>query len=165
MVMGLPGSGKTYFAKALAAQLGAAHFNSDRIRKEATQQVRYTNADKSRIYQDMFARVTGALEQGGTVIVDATFSKAAYRQPYVQWAAAHEVPVHILYMEASEDIIAERVGKKRPDSDADFAVYQKIKAGYEPIAGDHLVLRSDEGSTAGRIAQALAYIGQRPPGR
>jgi predicted kinase len=163
MVMGLPGSGKTYFAKALAAHIGATHYNSDRIRKEATQAVRYTEADKARVYEDLFARVTEALAQGGTVIVDATFSKAAYRQAYVQWTAAHKVPVHLLYMEAAEAVIAERVGKKRPDSDADFAVYQKIKADYEPIAENYQVLRSDEGSTAERIAQALAYMHQHSP--
>lgn len=163
MVMGLPGSGKTWFARALAAALGAVHFNSDRIRKEATQEVRYTEADKARIYRNMFTRVTEALEHGGTVIVDATFSKATYRQPYLQWAAEHKVPVHILYMEASEDVIAERVGKKRPDSDADFAVYHKIKADQEPIAEHHKVLRTDMGSTEERIAQALAYLEQRRP--
>jgi len=165
MIMGLPGSGKTYFAKALAAHMGAAHFNSDRIRKEAAQEVRYTAADKARIYQDMFARVTEALAQGGTVIVDATFSKAAYRAPYLQWAAANDVPVFILYMEAAEAIIAERVGKQRPDSDADFAVYQQIKAEYEPITEAHTVLRSDDGSTALRIEKVLEYIAQQPPRR
>ncbi|MBK6881344.1 MAG: ATP-binding protein [Flavobacteriales bacterium] len=133
LVMGLPGSGKTYFAKALAAHIGATHYNSDRIRKEATQAVRYTDADKARVYEDLFARVTEALAQGGTVIVDATFSKAAYRQTYVQWTAAHKVPVHLLYMEAAEAVIAERVGKKRPDSDADFAVYQRSKPTTNPL--------------------------------
>jgi predicted kinase len=163
MVMGLPGPGKTWFARALAAELGATHYNSDRIRKEATQAVRYAEADKARVYDDLFARVTAALEQGATVIVDATFSKAAYRKPYVQWAASQGVPLHLLVMEAAEEVIAERVGKKRPDSDADFAVYQQIKADYEAIAEDHLVLRSDEGSSAERIAQALAYMDQQSP--
>lgn len=161
MVMGLPGSGKTYFATALAKHLGALHYNSDRIRKEATQQVSYTAADKARTYQDLFARVTEALEQGATVIVDATFSKSTYRAPYLEWADARKVPVHLLYMEAAEPVIAERVGKKRPDSDADFAVYQAIKAEYEPIDRPHKVLRTDAGSTAARIDEALAYIAQR----
>lgn len=163
MVMGLPGSGKTFFADALAQRMGAAHFNSDRIRKEEEAQPHYADSDRSGVYARMFTRVTGALAQGGTVIVDATFSKAAYRQAYVQWTAAHKVPVHLLYMEAAEAVIAERVGKKRPDSDADFAVYQKIKADYEPIAENYQVLRSDEGSTAERIAQALAYMHQHSP--
>ncbi|MBZ0204750.1 MAG: ATP-binding protein [Flavobacteriales bacterium] len=165
MVMGLPGSGKTWFAAALAKHLGAAHFNSDRIRKMVAQQVRYTDADKARVYKDLLARVTEALEQGATVIVDATFSKAAYRAPYLQWADARKVPVHLLYMEAAEPVIAERVGKKRPDSDADFAVYRKIKAEYEPIDRPHKVLRSDEGSTAGRIGEALKYMEAQQPQR
>lgn len=158
MVMGLPGSGKTYFAKALAAHTGATHYNSDRIRKEATQAVRYTEADKARVYEDLFARVTEALAQGGTVIVDATFSKAAYRDPYLHWAQEHHIPVHLIVMEASEPIIAERVGRKRPDSDADFAVYLTIKAEQEPITQDHLVLNTDAGTTEQYLAAALEHI-------
>ncbi len=161
MVMGLPGTGKTWFAGALAKELGAAHFNSDRIRKESGGPVGYTTMDKARVYEELFERVTDALQQGGTVIVDATFSKHSYRQPYLQWATAHMVPVHLLVMQAAEEVIAERVGKKRADSDADFAVYQRIKAEYEPLTEDHLVVHSDEGSMDDRIAEAVEYIAHR----
>ena len=162
MVMGLPGSGKTWFADALAQRMGVAHFNTDRIRKEQEAEPHYSARDRSGVYARMFTRVTDTLEQGGAVIVDATFSKAAYRDPYLQWAHAHQVPVHLISLEASEAIIAERVGRKRPDSDADFAVYRKIKAEYEPIAQEHLVLNTDEGTTAAYIAAALATINGTP---
>jgi len=158
MVMGLPGSGKTFFADALAQRMGAAHFNSDRIRKEEEAQPHYADSDRSGVYARMFAQVTGALAQGGTVIVDATFSKAAYRDPYLHWAQEHHIPVHLIVMEASEPIIAERVGRKRPDSDADFAVYLTIKAEQEPITQDHLVLNTDAGTTEQYLAAALEHI-------
>ena len=158
MVMGLPGSGKTFFADALAKRMGASHFNTDRIRKEQEAEPGYTAQDRSVVYARMFTRVTDTLQQGGTVIVDATFSKAAYRDPYLQWAHAHRVPVHLISLEASEPIIAERVGRKRPDSDADFAVYLKIKAEQEPIIQEHLELNTNLGTTSAYIATALAYV-------
>ena len=37
LVMGLPGSGKTTLATALAAKLQCPHFNADEIRNELTQ--------------------------------------------------------------------------------------------------------------------------------
>ena len=96
MVMGLPGSGKTFFAEPWRSGVGATHFNSDRIRKEEEAQTALRRgSDRSGVYARMFARVTAALEQGGTVIVDATFSKAAYRNPYLHWAAGASHPLHL----------------------------------------------------------------------
>jgi predicted kinase len=158
MVMGLPGSGKTFFATEFSRQIGAMHFNSDRIRKEETETPGYSREDRSDVYTHMFDRVTDQLIRGETVIVDATFSKASYRTPYFDWVAQNHIPLHVIYLEASEATIAERVGRKRPDSDADFAVYRKIKDEYEPIAREHLILNTDKGTTEAYIASALEYI-------
>lgn len=161
MVMGLPGSGKTYFAKALAVRIGALHFNSDRIRKELSTEPGYSPEERILIYKTMYSRVCESLSQGKNVIVDATFSKKSYRSPYLNWAKEHELPVSIMILEASEQTTMDRVSKKRPDSDADFAVYQVIKAQYEPLAEDHLHLRSDEDSLEEMIRKAVDYMQKR----
>ena len=162
MVMGLPGSGKTYFAEALGHAHGGRAFQQ-RPHPQGSHAGRCATraADKARIYQDMFARVTEALEQGRYGDRGCHLLQGRYREPYLQWAAAHKVPVHLLYMEAAEAVIAERVGKKRPDSDADFAVYQKIKAEYEPIAEKlPRCCAPTRAARAERIGEALAYIAQ-----
>jgi predicted kinase len=71
------------------------------------------------------------------------------------------IPVHIIRLEASERITKERVSKKRPDSDADFTVYQLIKENYEPLVEEHLVLHSDEDWLEDMIQKAMDYMGKR----
>lgn len=158
LIMGLPGSGKTYFARALAKHLDIVHLNSDRIRKELVAHPKYRASDKSTVYKRMFARCKETLAQGDMVIVDATFSKAAYREPYLSWAAKNHIPVSIFYLLADEVTTRSRVSLKREDSDADYAVYEKIKAEYEPLLETHKVLRSDVGSTEERIKEAIAFM-------
>lgn len=161
MVMGLPGSGKTYFAKALAQEMAALHFNSDRIRKELDSRPGYSSKEKGHIYQVMYDRVCEGLLQGMSVIVDATFSKAVYRTPYLNWTVEHKIPTCMIMLEASERVIRTRVSKKRPDSDADFEVYRSIKDQYEPLTEDHLLLQSDEDSLQLMIRKALDYMKKR----
>lgn len=87
--MGLLGSGKTYFARALAEYLGALHLNSDRVRKELLDQPAYSLADKSRVYVRIFKPCTETLVMRW---LDATFSKSAYRESYLSSTDAHEYP-------------------------------------------------------------------------
>ncbi|MEZ5024271.1 MAG: AAA family ATPase, partial [Chitinophagales bacterium] len=158
IVMGLPGAGKTYFAKAFAEKIGALHTNSDTIRKTLFEQPNYDAKDKAIVYNALFDFVTQGLKAGKDVIIDATFSKKAYRQPYFDFADQHHVPCFVILMEADESVIKQRVQKKRPDSDADFEVYLKIKAEFEKLERDYLLLRSDTISLAEMLDKAEQYI-------
>ena len=158
MIMGLPGSGKTYFAKALSSEIGAEHFNSDRIRKELTAKPQYSSEDKATVYEKMLDDVCKALSGGETVVVDATFSRVAYRSAYLQYTAENDIPVHVIYVKADESVIKVRVSKKRPDSDADFEVYKKVKAEYEPIEGEYFELGSDKDTIEIMTHKALKYM-------
>jgi predicted kinase len=159
MVMGLPGSGKTYFAKAFAKKIGGIHINSDMVRKQHNKQPAYTTADKTAIYSVMFNQVCQALKRGKIVVVDATFSLQKYRGPYFDFVQKNQISVMPIVVEADEHTIAQRLQKKRPDSDADFAVYKKIKSQFEPLIRKHLVLSSDKLSQEKMIEQSLEFIG------
>ena len=158
IVMGLPGSGKTYFAKAFASKFGALHTNSDTIRKELYHKPNYHPEDKAIVYRALFDFVTKGLKEGKDVVIDATFSRQTYRQPYFDFADQHHIPCFVILMEADEAIIKERVQKKRPDSDADFAIYLKIKAEYEKLDKEHLLLRSDTIPLSEMLVKANQYI-------
>ena len=144
MVMGLPGSGKTYFSNAFAKAIGGVHINSDIIRKRLMEKPAYSPEDKDKIYKGMYEEVTRALLQGQPVIVDATFSLENYRAPYFRFATENQIPCRIILTEAQEDIIASRLQHKRPDSDADYEVYKKIKSEFQTLGKMHLELRTDQ---------------------
>ena len=156
--MGLPGSGKTFFASAFSKRIGATHINSDGVRKELNKNPTYTTRDKETVYQSMFNKVSEELTKGKTVIVDATFSRKRYREPYFEIVKEHGIPYYIIFVEANKNTIAKRLSKKRPDSDADLAVHNKIKAEYEELEMDHLVLQSDQLSLEEMITSALDFI-------
>lgn len=68
--MGLPGSGKTYFAKRLKKKLECAHYNADNIREDAndwdfTDEGRLRQAHRMRTLADFEKNITGQ-----TVICD-----------------------------------------------------------------------------------------------
>lgn len=143
IISGLPGTGKTTLARALAEKLGMTHFNSDILRSELGLRGQYGPADKASVYEHMQQRTEAALRSGRDVIVDATFYQESLRKIYIALAERFGTPLRWIELEADEQIIKERVGQKRAYSEADFEVYKKIKAAYEPLSVTHLRLPSD----------------------
>lgn len=158
IVSGLPGTGKTSLALALSARLSAEHFNTDMIRDEMQKRGQYDKETKKVIYEELCRRVQGALENGKTVVIDATFYQEEFRLVFLKLAETQKVALHWIELEAAPAVIRQRVSKKRAYSEADFAVYQKIKKAYEPLTIPHLVLPSGRKEVEELAEEALAYI-------
>jgi len=158
IVCGLPGSGKTTFAIALARAIGAVHLNTDRIRAAEGKQGQYTNTTKTGVYESLYARCREELLQGNVVVLDGTFSRDDYRAPFTLLADELSVPLIWIEIIAPENVIRERVSKTRAYTEADFSVYQKIKMEFEPLPPGHLVLDSVTKSTKEMLEQAEAYL-------
>lgn len=158
LVSGLPGSGKTFFAEALAAALEAVHYNSDRLRSEMNLRGQYDEASKQKVYDALLDNTSESLGAGHTVIVDATLYLHQLRSPFLELATDLNVPLFWIEVHADEAVIQERVNQSRPWSEADFTVYQKIKAEYEPLNFKHLVLHSDSGPVEQMVNQAIYYL-------
>lgn len=144
-VFGLPGSGKSYFASRLAARMKAEYLSSDELRKILFPNPTYSPEEKANLYDHLLRRMQRAYRDDRSVVVDATFYKAALRNRFA--GAIVELGGHLQFIEvqADEETTRERVSKPREDSDADYAVYLKLKGQFEPLDQDHLVLRSDQG--------------------
>ncbi len=154
LISGLPGSGKTTVAQAFAVQSGALHLNSDIVRRELGLMGQYSSADKNRVYVALQESTEKALLAGQVVVVDSTFYKESIRAPFRDVANACGVPLRWIEVCAAEATIRERVAKPRPDSEADFVVYEKIRDAAEPIAEPHLVLWSDA-TTVGKMVDSM----------
>ncbi len=143
LISGLPGSGKTTLARAFSTQKKVLHLNSDLLRRDLGLLGNYGSADKQKVYSTLLERTENALLAGETVVVDSTFYKKDIRAPFQKLAEKCRVPIRWVEVRAQESTIRERLKTPRPDSEADFLVYEKIRDAAEPIAGPHLVLWSD----------------------
>ncbi|MBK8922582.1 MAG: AAA family ATPase [Saprospirales bacterium] len=143
LVYGLPGSGKSALARAFVARYGGTHINSDLVRAALGLRGKYGAADKARVYAAMLAKTRAVLEAGGRAVVDSTFYRAGIREPFERMAGELGVPLFRIAVKAGEETIRQRLGKPRPDSEADFAVYEKIRDQFEPWLAPSLELWSD----------------------
>lgn len=159
VVSGLPGTGKSYFAEKLSDLLGAVHINSDKLRNALHARGKYTLDDKLHIYRVMAKKTDEALDQGRSVIADATFYKHEMIDLFITLAKDHASPIRFIKIEADESLVRERLQKRRTDSEADFQVYVKIKDEFEDLDVPHLVIQSEADNIDTMIESALRYIG------
>ena len=160
VVFGLPGTGKTTFARALAASLGLSHFNTDIIRAELGRKQQYGMSDKSFIYARMLERAQGELQKGRGVILDGTFHREIFRKPFTELAGELGIPVKWIQVTAGEDVVRKRVSVARPYSEADFDVFQKIRSEFEPLKGEVFRVSSDTEDLPGMVEKTLEFLSE-----
>ena len=121
---GLPGSGKSALANAVAGRLGFTVLSSDRIRKElaglpAEASARaldgsgiYTDEWTERTYAELLHRAAILLAHGESVIADASFASA--RQRAAAAAAAADVSADLVRLRctAPGDLAAQRMSAR-----------------------------------------------------
>lgn len=158
LVIGLPGSGKTYFAGKLAGALEISHINSDITRKNMGASGRYSMRDKVAVYKEMAAIAKNELSMNRSVVVDATFHHHSMRDPFIRLAREYPCELRFIVIKASEALIAERLKRKRTDSEADLEVYHKIKSQYESLSVPHLALESTDDNIDEMVNAAVEYL-------
>lgn len=156
IVFGLPGSGKTYFAKALSKKINASYINSDTIRETFPHPNRYSRQDKNIVYDMMLNKMLKAMHEGKTVVLDATFYKNDFRRRFSSYVREQNV-LHFIEVVADESVIRHRLSE-RQNSHADFNIYQMIKADWDPVQFPHLTIQSTDSNINQMISQALEYL-------
>ncbi|HWX46836.1 MAG TPA: AAA family ATPase [Roseomonas sp.] len=151
-VGGLPGSGKSFWARRWAPGLGAAPgaliLRSDEIRKRqhgVAPEVRlppeaYAPAATAAAYAALCAEAEAALRAGHGVIADAAFLDPAQRQGIAAVAARAGVPFQGFWLEAPMPLLRERIAARQGDaSDADLSVLeQAARRGPGPLGWQRL---------------------------
>jgi predicted kinase len=156
--MGLPGTGKSSVAEALAQAWDAAYVSSDRLRHEAGQLGAYSPEDKDFIYQLLCQRVSEALERSPRVVADATFSSARHREALAEAARQAGASLRWVELSADEAAIRARTARERPWTEADFSVYQALRQAYEPPPHPFLRLDTTQGSPQAQAARILEQL-------
>jgi aminoglycoside phosphotransferase family enzyme/predicted kinase len=142
-VGGLPGTGKSTLARALAPGLGTAPgavvLRSDEIRKRqhgvAPEQrldpTAYAPQASAAVFAEMFAAARAIAAAGHAVVADATFMDPAHRAAI----AAAGAPFLGVWLTAPLPVLESRIAARRGDaSDADLAVLRRAAAN-DPGAG------------------------------
>jgi aminoglycoside phosphotransferase family enzyme/predicted kinase len=155
---GLPGTGKSTLARALAPGLGpppgALVLRSDEIRKRqwgVAPETRlppdaYTAEASAAVFAELAAQAATALAAGHPVIADATFIDPAHRAMLRQ--AAGGAPFLGIWLTAPLAVLEARVAARRGDaSDADLAVLHDAVAA-DPGAGDWREVAAGDGDAA-----------------
>jgi len=141
MVCGLPGTGKTTLAKAVAEKTDAVYLNSDSIRMSMLKEREYTEEEKKQIYEAMFEEAEKQMKDGKNVVLDATFYKKELRERAKSVADELKTAFFIIECVTHEDLLKERILKRKDtESEADFEVYKKVKTQFEPIEIEHLAV-------------------------
>ncbi len=157
MVLGLPGSGKSYFAERLAEKIEAMYLCSDRLRKELFRKRTYSKIEKEKVYRLMLQKMKRAIDQNKNVVLDATFHKNKTRQLFID-NMTKDARTFFIKVRADENIIRERLTKSRPYSEAGFEVYRLIQKEWEPLKQSHLTLDSTNENIDVMLQKATQFL-------
>ena len=158
IILGLPGSGKTYFADKLASKISGLRISSDTVRNHMQQINKYDEVAKMEVYYEMLKLMEKAISNNQNVVLDGTFYKENIRNIFKEKAIMLNSSLSFIEIRANSSVIKGRLKKERKESEANFKVYLKIKGLFEPLSEKHLILYSDKGTLDEMQDKALAYI-------
>lgn len=146
MLSGLPGAGKSYFARRLAERFPALILETDALRRILFPSPNYGAEENRRLFPSVHRLIEDLLKQGIPIIFDAT-NLLEFQREYVYHIADRTgAKLIIAKTEAPEETVAQRLaGRQRPSdpaelSEATWDVYLKMKATAEPIRRNHFVV-------------------------
>lgn len=141
IVCGLPGTGKTTFAKKLATLISAVVLSTDKIRKELIASPTYKKEERKLIYNVMILLAKYLHDSGTNCILDATFNKKDSRTEVKKKLGIPDEEFFVIECTCPENIIISRLKERKNDySDAGVEVYQKMKKIYEPVEEKHITI-------------------------
>lgn len=167
LLAGLPATGKSTLARALATQLKhAAVLDKDRVRDALFPgtMTDYTPEQDTLCMRAMIEAATYLTQhrRAGNIIFDGrTFSRSAQIEEVLAAAEKAGAAWRILLLTCSDEVAAARLRAADPNHPArnrNFELYQHVKAAFEPIQHKKLELDTTAGIDS-LLPAALKFIG------
>ena len=158
IICGLPGVGKTTFAKKLAPLINAVVLSTDQIRKELIEFPTYEKDERKLIYDVMILLAKYLHNSGINCILDATFNKEYSRMEVKSKLKIQDCNFFVIECLCPENVVIPRLTNRRDDfSDAGIEIYQKMKKIYEPVKIKHITIdtSSDSESNAKFVSSKI----------
>ncbi len=153
MISGLPGTGKSFFARNLAKQLPFTIVESDAVRKNLFPVPKYTAAESASVFIMCHTLILELLKSGFPVIFDATNLNERNRQVLYHIGASSGARLFLVSVEAPSEVVNQRLQMRKASayagemSDADWQVYLKLKGIAERIRRNHFVVDTSKDIT------------------
>ena len=144
VLVGLPGSGKSYFARELARRHPFAVLDSDALRQSLFRNPRHTLAEHARLFPAQHLLLERLLARGISAIADATNLKEANRRPLYELAQRHGAELLIVRLAAPAAVIRARLKDRtqapHPEdrSTADLDVFRAMRQTAERVRRPHV---------------------------
>ena len=144
IVSGLPGTGKSYFSGKLAERVPLLVLESDALRKVLFSPPSYTPIESSQLFSAIHLLVEELLKKGISLVVDATNLSERFRERLYSIADRLDVRMVLVRAEAPPEVVRERlegrVEAPGGNSEADWAVYRRMRSSVERISRNHYVV-------------------------
>lgn len=148
LMLGHPGSGKSYFAQQLAAEIGAVRFNSDRMRHHLFKDPHehHSRSDHEHIVNAINCAAISVLQSGYSIIYDINNNFVSDRRAYAALSKEHGACTVIIWIKTPLEVATER-GASRPLSQEhiriDPAWVERVAAELETPSLDELYIEID----------------------
>jgi adenylylsulfate kinase len=159
---GLPGTGKSTLALALAGEVGGVVLDKDTIRAALFPPplIEYSSRQDDFCMGVLFqtARYLVAERKSEWVFVDGRpFARTSQVDHLSTEAAAMGCELRIIMCVCSEASARDRLSRQHIAANRDFALYQKLKKEFDPIKLPHFVADTDQPLSA-VLSASLAYL-------
>lgn len=163
VLAGLPGTGKSHLAAAVADQRAVVIVRTDTVRKALVPQPTYSPAESGRVYRTCHAVLRVLLANGYPTLFDATNLTAPGRRTLRCIARAAGAPYFLVWVEAAPAVIRDRLmrrgqGEPAYDSDADWSVYQAMQATVERPQQPDLVAAGTPGALGATVNTIVGLL-------
>lgn len=161
-VSGLPGTGKSYFCNRLVERLPLVVLESDALRKELFPQPAYSSQESARLFRVMHRLIERLLKRGVSLVLDATNLSERFRERLYNIADRLGVRLILVRVEAPPEVVYQRLKSRqreadpRNKSDADWAVYQRMKDTVDSMRRNHYAVDTsrDIGPVLAKVVRA-----------
>ena len=139
MMAGLPGTGKSTLAPALAARVNGAVLDKDEIRRAlfAPQDIEFSTEQDDFCMEVMLETAWYLLKRDSSRVVfldGRPFSRRYQLERVIEYAKGLEQPWRILECVCSEETARRRIEEQEhPAANRDFALYLRVKGRFEEI--------------------------------
>ena len=147
VVSGLPGTGKSHFCRQLAERTPIIIMESDVMRKTLFPSPTYSATESVRLFQAIHHLIEHLLKKGISLVLDATNLSERNRERLYHIAYQLNAKLVMVRVEAPPEVVQERLrnradgtGSEEDQSEADWAVFQRMKTSVQQIRRHHFAV-------------------------